>query len=124
MKKTGLCDAAKAASKNSYSPYSKFPVGAAVESEKGVFTGCNVENASYGLSVCAERSAIFAAVVAGARKIKRIAVYNPRKMPYPCGACLQVIGEFSSDDIEILISSKKQTESYRLSELLPQRFTL
>ncbi|MDQ5977929.1 MAG: cytidine deaminase [Verrucomicrobiota bacterium] len=87
---------AKAAAVKAYAPYSKFRVGAAVLTESGkIFSGCNVENASYGLCNCAERTAIFSAVAAGERKFKCVVVYTPTKTATaPCGACRQVIYEF------------------------------
>lgn len=89
---------AKRASKNSYSPYSKFPVGAAVLTHSSTFLGCNVENASYGLTNCAERTAIFRMIAEGERKILAVAIYTPTKVATPpCGACRQVINEFGSD---------------------------
>ena len=97
--------AAKAVAKNSYSPYSKFPVGAAVLTNNDqLFTGTNVENASYGLSNCAERTAIFNAVAAGERVIKAIVIYTPTSKPKNlCGACRQVIREFASHAVCISI---------------------
>ena len=87
---------AKAAAGHAYAPYSRFRVGAAVLTDSGrIFSGCNVENASYGLCNCAERTAIFSAVAAGERKLKCVAVYTPTKTATaPCGACRQVIFEF------------------------------
>src|ERR1700676_3367622 len=87
---------ARAAAAGSYSPYSRFPVGAAVIGGSGrLYSGCNVENASYGLCNCAERTAIFSAVAAGERSIRAVAVYTPTPLPTPpCGACRQVIHEF------------------------------
>jgi len=105
-----------------YAPYSSFQVGAALESESGkVFTGCNVENISFGLTVCAERNAVFAAITAGVRKFRRIVVVaNSREPVTPCGACRQVLAEFS-DDMEI-VSINLKGERYRakLSGLLPR----
>jgi cytidine deaminase len=91
-----LKTAAKTAARHAYAPYSKFRVGAAVLTESGkIFGGCNVENASYGLCNCAERTAIFSAVAAGERKLKCVAVYTPTlTATAPCGACRQVIYEF------------------------------
>jgi cytidine deaminase len=91
-----LLGRARLAATSSYSPYSKFPVGAAVLTKSGkVFTGCNVENASYGLTICAERNAVFQAVAAGETEIERVAIYTPTYNPTaPCGACRQVINEF------------------------------
>src|SRR5271163_5197603 len=93
-----LLKRARAAMKSAYAPYSKFPVGAAILLKDGrIFTGCNVENSSYGLTICAERNAVFAAVAASARKpeIVAVAVVNHRGVPCsPCGACRQVLAEF------------------------------
>ena len=91
--------AARTSAKNSYAPYSKFRVGAAVLAGSGkIYTGCNVENASYGLCICAERTAILTAASAGERKLKAVVVYTPTKTPtMPCGACRQVINEFGHD---------------------------
>jgi cytidine deaminase len=116
--------AARAAAKASYSPYSRFPVGAAVLTDSGeIFSGCNVENASYGLCNCAERTAIFAAVAAGERRIKAVAVYTPTKLPTaPCGACRQVINEFGSDATIIGICNTDRRTEAPLSVLLPDAF--
>ena len=105
-----------------YAPYSNFQVGAALESTSGkVFTGCNVENISYGLTICAERNAVFAAVAAGVRAFRRIVVVADSKEPVtPCGACRQVLSEFS-ENMEI-VSINLQSKKFRakLSELLPR----
>ncbi len=105
-----------------YAPYSNFQVGAALESTAGkVFTGCNVENISYGLTVCAERNAVFAAVAAGVRTFRRIVIVADSKEPVtPCGACRQVLSEFS-ENMEI-VSVNLQSHKYRakLSALLPR----
>jgi len=114
-----LMKKAKEASEKAFCPYSDFPVGACVLAQSGeTYYGCNVENASYGLSVCAERNAVFAAVAAGERKILAAAIYSPKLEDcVPCGACLQVFAEFS-DDMDIIT----ETKVYKLSELLPARF--
>ena len=117
-----LCKKAKLASKNSYTPYSGFQVGAAVGTDKGVFQGCNIENASYGLTVCAERIAVFNAIANGAKKIKMIVIYNKKKIPYPCGACLQVLSEYAKGNTKIIIITDKKKETYTLSNLLPKVF--
>jgi cytidine deaminase len=93
-----LKSAATAASKNAYCPYSRFPVGAAVLTEDGlIFSGCNVENASYGLTICAERNAVFQAVAAGSPRLVAVAIFTPTSTPSaPCGACRQVLNEFGS----------------------------
>ena len=128
---------ARAAVKNAYAPFSKLKVGAAVLTANGhVHSGCNVENSSYGLTVCAERGAIFKAVSAGERRIKAVAVFasfpqstidnRQSKMPQltpPCGACLQVLNEFSEDP-EVVLSNGRSTKTYRLRELLPLGFRL
>ena len=104
-------DKAIEASKNSYCPYSKFPVGACVltENEK-IFTGCNFENASYGLTICAERNAVGSAVVEGERKIRAIAIYSPNTdMCYPCGACRQVLYEFrAGEDVDVILKNSDE----------------
>ncbi len=110
----------------SYSPYSRFPVSAIVVDSKGrYYTGVNVENASYGLTMCAERVAVFKAVSEGSRKIKRVYVASVSRDPAPpCGACLQVIAEFADDDTEIILYSARsgKTLKYKLNDLLPVRF--
>lgn len=121
-----LLNLAKEASANAYIPYSKFPVGAAIECEDGtVFTGCNVENAALGSTICAERTAACKAVSEGHRKFKRIAVYGEgENYCMPCGACRQFLAEFSPD-MEVLCSKAGgRYVSYKLKELLPYAFTL
>lgn len=120
-----LLAAALAARKNAYAPYSKFAVGAAVRTADGkIFTGCNVENASYGLSCCAERCAIFAAVGAGERKFTVLCVAADTKEPVsPCGACRQVMAEFNIPEI-ILANTNGDVKIYTPEELLPYGFTL
>ena len=119
-----LIAAARRARLNAYAPYSKFAVGAALLSRSGkVFFGCNVENASYGLTICAERNAVFQAVAAGERKFAAIAIVARAKGKVrPCGACLQVLAEFAPD-IRVIIANRKKTEELTLADLLPQRFT-
>ena len=118
-----LIDEALKARKNSYSPYSNFSVGAAIQTEKGIYTGCNVENASFGLTNCAERTAIFKAVSDGAKEYKAIAICADLPGgPAPCGACRQVIREFSKD-IKIIISDiNKKYEVTDIETLLPNSF--
>ncbi|HVU34754.1 MAG TPA: cytidine deaminase [Opitutaceae bacterium] len=119
-----LQSAARRAAKSSYSPYSKFPVGAAVLTGRGkVFVGCNVENASYGLCNCAERTAIFSAVAAGERTIRAIAIYTPTATATaPCGACRQVINEFGPDALVISVCDSDASIAATMAELLPHRF--
>ena len=111
---------AKEASQSAYAPYSHYKVGAALLTKEGiVYTGCNVENASYGASNCAERTAIFKAVSEGNTSFAKIAVIAA----YPCGICLQVMQEFMPEG-EILIEENGRVVNYRLKELLPYGFTL
>ncbi len=122
---TSLLRAARAAAKNAYAPFSKLKVGAAVLTSKGrIFSGCNIENSSFGLTVCAERVASFKAVSAGRREIRAVLVYaDTARLTPPCGACLQVISEFSENP-EIVLSNGRSTKTYRLRELLPHGFRL
>ncbi len=118
-----LLEMARKARENAYAPYSDFKVGAALLTESGeIFTGCNVENSSYGLSVCAERVALFKAVSEGYRKFKALAVVADTERPVPpCGACRQVLWEFG--DIDIIMSNLKgDVKVMKLSELLPEGF--
>ncbi len=125
-KQKNLFEMAVKASKNSYSPYSKFKVGAALLCADGtIYTGCNVENAAYPLGNCAERTAIFKAISDGKREFEAIAIAgsvdNDMSAPcYPCGACRQVMAEFCSEDFEVILSDKIIT----LKELLPYTFKL
>lgn len=120
-----LLEAALAARERAYAPYSKFLVGAAVRAESGkIYTGCNVENASYGLTVCAERNALFSAVGAGERKFTALCVVGDTEEPIsPCGACRQVMAEFKVPCI-ILANLKGDVKEYTLEELLPLSFNL
>ena len=117
---------AKEASKNSYSPYSNFPVGACVVFESGEkYPGANIENASYGLSLCAERNAISSALAQGERsKIKAVAIYSPRqKFCVPCGACLQWMSEFKGENVTIILENDNgEPEKLLLSDFLPYGF--
>lgn len=117
-----LLEQARAAREKAYAPYSKFAVGAALLTSTGrVFTGCNVENLSYGLTICAERNAVFAAVAAGERRFTKIAIVSDSKTPVsPCGACRQVLAEFGLE-LEVC-SANLQGKRFgaRLDELLPR----
>ena len=114
---------AREALKNAYAPYSRYRVGACILAADGrMFCGCNVENASYGLTICAERGAVMAAVASGAREFERIAIASEGSLPWPCGACRQVLREFAPD-IEVLVQdSEGNTHRATLSELLPMSF--
>ena len=120
-----LLDSARKALKNSYSPYSKFRVGSSVLCSDGsIFSGANVENASFGLTVCAERAAVFSAVCMGKRKIKALAVVSDKnEPPIPCGACLQVLSEFSSNP-DIYLYGKLKRKKFKLKSLLTKSFRL
>lgn len=118
-----LLQIAKDFSNNSYSPYSEFKVGAAVLCEEGkVFGGTNVENVSYGLSMCAERVAIFSAIANGAKQIKAVAIYTPKGDTTPCGACRQVIAEFSNNADIIYNTKNNKIKIEKNSSLLPKSF--
>ena len=122
-----LVTAARSARTHAYCPYSGFAVGAALETDDGrVFTGCNVENASYALTVCAERAAVLAAVAAGVRRFRRLVVVAEADPPVsPCGACRQVMSELLADNA-LIISCHSETEyrSWSIAELLPYPFLL
>jgi cytidine deaminase len=121
-----LTDAAMAAREHAYAPYSGFRVGAALRCAEGtVYTGCNVENASYSLSICAERNAVFQAIAAGERQLRALAIVGgkddseARSVPcMPCGACLQVLAEFCGNDFPILLADG----IHMLREFLPVQF--
>ncbi|MBQ8207621.1 MAG: cytidine deaminase [Clostridia bacterium] len=123
--------AAEEARKCSYSPYSGFAVGAALLADSGkVYTGCNIENASFSPTVCAERVAFFSAVNAGERAFKRIAVVGgkanekPQPLCTPCGVCRQVMSEFCGKDFKIILGNSENFEVYTLEDLLPFGFDL
>jgi len=117
---------ASKAAKNSYSPYSRFPVGAALECGDGsVFTGCNVENAALGSTICAERNAACHAVSEGHTDFKRIAIWGEgADYCMPCGACRQFLSEFSQDMEVLCAKAGGRYVSYKLSELMPHMFSL
>jgi cytidine deaminase len=123
---SALARAAKAASANAYARYSGFRVGAAVLTADGAIAGgCNVENASYGLTVCAERNAVFRAVADGAKAVTALVVYTPTPQPVtPCGACRQVLAEFGQDAIVRCICDGPGVREFTLAELLPGAFAL
>lgn len=119
-----LIEAARKARENAHAPFSNFKVGAALLTKSGeIVTGCNIENASYGLTMCAERVAIFKAISAGKHEFQKIAIVadTPNLTP-PCGACRQIIWEFCGD-IEVLMANLNgKTETFQMSELLPKAF--
>lgn len=123
-KEQKLIDAATMARERAYAPYSNFQVGAAVESENGdIYIGCNVESASYGLTVCAERVAIWKGISCGEKRFSQIAVVvDTEDLTPPCGVCRQIIWEFCGDVPVILSNLAGKTETIMMSELLPRAF--
>ena len=122
-----LMDVAKDASKYSYSPFSRFAVGAAVLASSGkVYHGRNVENSSFGLTICAERTAIFKAISEGEKEIFAVAIYSPNADScYPCGACRQVLYEFQGDnEIDVVTENLGELEIKKLSYFLPCGFRI
>lgn len=121
-----LANAAREASKNAYCKFSKFAVGAALLSADGrVFTGCNVENSSYGLTMCAERVALYRAVADGATEFVATAIYTPTDEPTaPCGACRQVLSEFARDMTVLSTCNSQEVLNCTLADLLPHSFRL
>ena len=119
-----LVVAAAAVRLHAHAPFSKFPVGAAVEDQSGVIhAGCNVENATYGLTICAERVAIFKGVSTGAKRFRRVAVVaDTEALTPPCGACRQILWEFCGDVDVVLANLRGKTETLRLKELFPRAF--
>jgi cytidine deaminase len=119
-----LLEAALEARNNAHAPFSKFRVGAAIEDEScRIFTGCNIENATYGLTICAERVAVFKAISEGARKFKRIAVAaDTDVLTPPCGACRQILWEFCGDSELTLVNLQGKTETFRMKDLFPRPF--
>lgn len=124
-----LLKAARIVMNNAHAPYSNFKVGAALLTKSGeIFTGCNVENASYGLTICAERNAIFSAVANGVIDFtEMLIIADSTTLPYPCGACRQVLSEFCKPDFKIhVVANKKQelSEIMTIGDLLPKSFAL
>ena len=119
-----LIQAALAAREHAHAPFSKFKVGAAIEDAEGrIHTGCNVENATYGLTVCAERVALYKAISEGVRRFRRIAVAaGADALTPPCGACRQILWEFCGDIEIVLANPQGKTETWHLKELFPKPF--
>ena len=123
---TNLVDLAIEVSKNAYVPYSHFPVSAVLVSlQQEIYTGVNIENASFGLTNCAERTAIFKAVSEGVRDFSELIIYGQTEKPIsPCGACRQVMAEFFHKDLKVtLVAKDKSTVEMTVGELLPYSFT-
>ncbi len=125
INKTSLINAAIDAAEHAYSPYSGFKVGAAILGSDGIiYTGCNVENASYGLTICAERTAAVKMVSCGCQKIAAMAVYcNAGDSCMPCGACRQLLIEFAAQDTPIYTQGNKLQQDFTMAELLPHAFS-
>lgn len=126
MEDTDFIKLAVEASKNAYVPYSHFPIGAVVKMKSGrIFTGCNIENASFGLTNCGERTAIFKAISEGCSDFESITIYGQTKNPVsPCGACRQVMAEFFEESACVtLVSSELKTVVMTVKDLLPYSFT-
>jgi cytidine deaminase len=119
-----LVEAAFDTRERAHAPYSRFKVGAAVQDEQGrVFTGCNIENATYGLTICAERVAVFKAISEGASKLKRVAVVaDTGILTPPCGACRQILWEFCGDVELTMANLEGKVETVRLREIFPRPF--
>ncbi len=119
-----LINSATAVRENAYAPFSEFKVGSAIETDDGeIISGCNVESASYGLTVCAERVAIWKAISQGKRKIKRIAVVaDTEDLTPPCGVCRQIIWDFGGDIPVVLANLHGETETIQMKDLLPRAF--
>jgi cytidine deaminase len=119
-----LVEAALAARLNAVAPYSNFKVGAALLTEDGsIYTGCNIENATYGLTVCAERVALWKALSEGARRFRRIAVASESARPAtPCGSCRQLLWEYAGDIEIILVNPQGRRETHQLQALFPEAF--
>lgn len=120
-----MIEIAKEASEKAYSPYSNYKVGASLLTKSGkIFTGCNIENASFGATVCAERVAIFKAISEGEKDFEMIAIYinDEKHIPSPCGICRQVMMEFAPN-LKLILSNGYEYEIYKLEELLPYPFS-
>jgi cytidine deaminase len=119
-----LVDAALRAREHAYAPYSDFQVGAALEDDSGhAFTGCNIENATYGLTLCAERVAVFKAISEGSRKFRRIVVVaDTEVLTPPCGACRQILWEFCGDLLLTLANLAGKREDMHLADIFPRPF--
>ncbi len=118
-----LLEKAKEAAADCYCPYSGFHVSAVIEDDNGVLhTGVNVENSSYGLTICAERAAVFSAVSRGQKRFRRILIFSPDGEPMPCGACREVLAEFCNEDFPVYVASAGSIKRFTLKVLLPHRF--
>lgn len=121
-----LIDRASAARQNAHAPYSSYRVGAALRACNGaIFTGCNIENASYGATLCAERVAVAGMVALGLRKLTAIAVFSDGEpLAVPCGICRQVLSEFAGSDAVVIAASPGAVRTFSLGQLFPEPFVL
>ena len=125
MSNDELISKAYEAMKNSYAPYSKFNVGAVALCGEKIYMGCNIENASFGATICAERCAIFKAVSDGYTKIDKIVIVcSTHDFAYPCGKCRQVMTEFMDENGIIVVTNDKEIREYKLSDLMPESFRM
>ncbi|RGG66688.1 cytidine deaminase [Eubacterium sp. AF17-7] len=125
MSNDELISKAYEAMKNSYAPYSKFNVGAVALCGEKIYIGCNIENASFGATICAERCAIFKAVSDGCTKIDKIVIVcSTHNFAYPCGICRQVMTEFMDENGIIVVTNDKEIREYKLSDLMPESFRM
>ena len=125
MSNDELISKAYEAMKNSYAPYSKFNVGAVALCGEKIYIGCNIENASFGATICAERCAIFKAVSDGCTKIDKIVIVcSTHDFVYPCGICRQVMTEFMDENGIIVVTNDKEIREYKLSDLMPESFRM
>ncbi|MFR5485699.1 cytidine deaminase [uncultured Eubacterium sp.] len=125
MSNDELISKAYEATKNSYAPYSKFNVGAVALCGEKIYMGCNIENASFGATICAERCAIFKAVSDGCTKIDKIVIVcSTHDFAYPCGICRQVMTEFMDENGIIVVTNDKEIREYKLSDLMPESFRM
>lgn len=125
MSNDELISKAYEAMKNSYAPYSKFNVGAVALCGEKIYIGCNIENASFGATICAERCAIFKAVSDGCTKIDKIVIVcSTYDFAYPCGICRQVMTEFMDENGIIVVTNDKEIREYKLSDLMPESFRM
>lgn len=125
MSNDELISKAYEAMKNSYAPYSKFNVGTVALCGEKIYMGCNIENASFGATICAERCAIFKAVSDGYTKIDKIVIVcSTHDFAYPCGICRQVMTEFMDENGIIVVTNDKEIREYKLSDLMPESFRM
>ena len=125
MSNDELISKAYEAMKNSYAPYSKFNVGAVALCGEKIYIGCNIENASFGATICAERCAIFKAVSDGCTKIDKIVIVcSTHDFAYPCGICRQVMTEFMDENGIIVVTNDKEIREYKLSDLMTESFRM